>query len=489
MKPALLVTFLASVGIMGTASAAWQRLPSAEALPVNLSNKIVLGTTVTASPGVENAEAVISGDPNAGAILPVGKSELVLSLSEQSLIDSVSFVNDGSSGKVVIACSVDQKDWISLAQAVFEDTDRHVPVKFAGAQAKHVRVSFEVAKSSAIRSFHLGGLNKLSDYKAYAVQEGSKKAVEVDATTLARSNRPIYMFPTPTNVGEADGSRTTFKFPKTKERFRTVVYDLGSVRTIKKFSAAYSRIPTRLQVFAYEQLPEKQDWRGKMTLDPAVFDEGKPVASGEDARGEGHIQVNPEQPVQAQYVALRFEPNYHKRAVAGLDPDWNAMAMAAMVPFGSLLLEFGSEEFEIGSFIQQSQGQTDIGGETFEMYDVGVGGSVQMVLISRAAIASVMSQLGPNATEAQAVGSILQAAGLTASTTGGGATGSGGEQADAAQALNNAGLSALGLAGYTSGASSGIGGGGANPPVPPGGTGAPVAPPPIIITTLPPTTN
>ncbi|MFZ4764703.1 MAG: hypothetical protein ACOYMN_07080 [Roseimicrobium sp.] len=502
MKPAFFVTILASLAVIGNASAAWLRLPSAQSAPINLANRSVLGTTITSSGNISNAEALIAGDPVAEARLSAGSSELVFTLTAQMLIDAASFVNDGASGKVVISSSADSKAWTQLAQAVFEESDRYVPVKFAGAQAKYVRLSFEVAKGSPIRSLNLSGANKLTDYKAFVVPEGTKKAVEVDATTLARSSRPIYMFPTPTNVGDADGARTSFKFPKTNERFRTVVYDLGSVRTIKKFNAAYSRTPTRLQVFAFEQLPEKQDWRGKMTLDPAIFDANKPSAAGEDARGEGHIQVTPEKPVAAQYVALRFEPNYHKRAVAGLDPDWEGMAVASFVPFGGLLREFGMVEFDLGTFAQQSQGQTEVGGESFEMYDVNVGGSVQTVLVSRAAIASVQAQLaaqnpGTEVSEAQAVGTILAAAGLTpaAAGEGAGAAGTGtttgtSETADPGSTSSTpAALSALGL-GYgslppaTSGGTDAAAAAAATGAVP---VDAPAAPAPLIITVAPPT--
>lgn len=463
MKTAHMVTVLASLCMTGFTSAAWLRLPTPESPQVNLANKNVLGTAITATGGLANAEVLISDDPSASAALSAGKSEAVLALPEQLLIDSVSFVNDGAAGKVVVSGSADQKEWIGLAQATFTDSDRHVPIKFAGAQVKYVRLAFEVGKSAAIRSLHVGGANKLSDYKAYATPEGGK-AVEVDATTLARSSRPIYMFPTPTNVGEADGPRSSFKFPKSKERYRTVVYDLGAVRTIKKFSAAYSRVPTRLQVFAFEQLPEKKDWRGKMTLEPEVFDTTKPVVSGEDARGDGNIQIAPDQPVKAQYVALRFEPNYHKRAVTGLDPDWSAMAFAAAVPFVGLAEEFGI--VESGIFAQAEAAADD---DDFVVYDAATGGTVPLVLISRSSIKLVMQQqLGREPTPAEladpalvtaSVNTILTAAGYSPISNSGGSGNPESTVADPSNATGNTGaLNALGLS-YRSGTSGGGTGG------------------------------
>jgi hypothetical protein len=86
---------------------------------------------------------------------------------------------------------------------------------------------------------------------------------------------------------------------------------------MKMFATSYSQRPVRIEVFAFDQLPEKKDWRGKLTLDPAVFDTIKPVAVGEDAKGVGHIKITPSKPVSARYIALRFEPNYQRNSAVG----------------------------------------------------------------------------------------------------------------------------------------------------------------------------
>ena len=90
--------------------------------------------------------------------------------------------------------------------------------------------------------------------------------MEVNLASSSLGARPIYMFPTPSNAGES--GQQSFKFPKTNERFRTVVYDLGAVRTIKKFNARVLPRADPAPVFAFAKLPEKKDWRGKMTLNP-----------------------------------------------------------------------------------------------------------------------------------------------------------------------------------------------------------------------------
>jgi hypothetical protein len=460
MKKPSLVILLASVCLTGVASAAWHRLPSADSEPVNLANPIVLGTEVHSSTGITNLSALIADSSAEAANLVAGKSEAVLSVGDQQLIEAVAFLNDSATGKLVVSGSTDLKEWLPLAQASYSATERQVIVKFAGAQVKYVRLAFENEKASTIRSIKLSGPATTKDYQAVPVKES--KAVDVNLASSSLGARPIYMFPTPSNAGEGGQS---FKFPKTNERFRTVVYDLGAVRTIKKFNAAYSRVPTRLQVFAFETLPEKKDWRGKMTLEPTIFDEQKPVATGEDARGEGSIQLVPERPVQAQYVALRFEPNYNKqRSVTGLNADFEAVAIAAVAPLSGIARELGL--FETGEFVQASAAGGGDEGEDFVVYDAAAGGSVPLVLISRSAIAMSLSKLPPGTSEASAINAILTAAGFTPLAGGAGGSGPGGggnkpqsQVADTAPGggYSTAGLNALGLSAYR-GSGGGTGG-------------------------------
>lgn len=514
----------------GYTSAAWLRLPDAGAAPVNLASKLIMGTQIQSSSDVTNANALIADSVDAVATLGAGKSEAVIALGEQQLVESVSFLNDGAAGKVVIASSPDLKEWLPLAQASFEASDRLVPVKFAGVQAKYFRVSFEIKSAASIRGFKLNGPATAKDYKVVAASSkssggdsgaaaaggkaaagGSGKAensgsgsssndsAEANVSSSAAGAKPIYMFPTPTNLGEDP----TFKFPKSKERYRTVIYDLGAVRTVKKFSAAYSRVPTRVQVFAFEQLPEVKDWRGKLTLDPAIFDTTKPVVTAEDARGTGSMQLVAEQPVKAQYVALRFEPNYHKRSVAGLDPEWEAMAVAAVVPYSAFAREFGL--LGSGSYTQAAG---DSEGEDFVVYDASTGGTTPLVIISKAAIAQVQQQLGAGTSELAAVNAILAAAGFTPISNSPGAPGTTGStdgnnnkpQSEVADPSNSPGgpsdaaLSALGLSAYRG---SGGGTGGAGSPFQPtptgtttqaapatGTTGDAAPPPPVVISPL-----
>jgi hypothetical protein len=349
MKPANYLTLLALLGSLASASAESARLPYSEKVPMNLANKAIPGTAIQSSKGIGNPENLLSSGSANTSTLPSGKSEAVVKLVGQHLITDIQFINDGAEGKVSASSSVDEKNWTPVGQVPFNSSTRLIPMRFAGVGARFIKVDFELTKGSTIRSFQLFGATTDKDYK-----------FTVGGSTEAGSGspRPIYAFPTPVNVNEEDFKRNNFKFPKTKDRYRTIIYDLGDVRTIKEFSTAYSSRPTRLEVFTFEQLPEKKDWRGKLTFDPANLDKIKPVASGVDSRGEGHLLVKPEKPIKAQYVAMRYEPNYNRngtQASVEVESSMTEFVAAAFEPYTSIAKEFGIG----GHFIAAGDTQTD----------------------------------------------------------------------------------------------------------------------------------
>lgn len=315
--PRLLVG-AAVFAVMGSASAraGWNRLPYAETRPVDVATKAIPGTKLVSSSGLGNAAALLSSGINETITLAAGKSSAVIMLGNQQNIHTVTFNNDGAEGKVTVAGSIGNKDWTALGTGEFSHGDRIAQVHFATATVKYVSLTFESEKGGTIRSFEIYGDSTDKDFKLLpnSLSEGG---TSVNFASGAGGARPIYAFPTPTNVGEVGVMHNVFKFPKSRDKYRTIVYDLGSSRTMKMFATSYSQRPVRIEVFAFDELPEKKDWRGKLTLDPAVFDTIKPVAVGEDPKGVGHIKITPGKPVSARYIALRFEPNYQRNSAVG----------------------------------------------------------------------------------------------------------------------------------------------------------------------------
>jgi hypothetical protein len=403
MKSAASLALMASIGISTAVLADWQRLPFSEAIPVNLANKAIPGTSLVSSDGIGSANSLISAGVSEPVALPSGKSEAVIQVVGQHVIDEVRFANDSAEGKVSVAASTDAKKWQPVGQTVFVSNMNEVVVRFAGAQARYVRVNFELAKGSTIRGFGIYGATTDKQYKLVEREVGAtggaasgqpaagggnaaKEPAAAGANapketkneggsgstvnlTAGGGARAIYAFPQPINTNEAEMRKNVFRFPKSKERFRVIIYDLGSARKIKQFASAYSERPTRLEVFAFEQLPEKKDWRGKLTLDPAIFTQTKPVAAGEDARGVGHLKLVPEKPITAQFVALRFEPNYNRQAnTSGDQEEWSAGLASAMIPFSGFMKEFGF--LEGGHMVAPEDNAGDATGDTYDIINI-----------------------------------------------------------------------------------------------------------------------
>ncbi len=367
MKLGNYIPLLALLGGFTSVSAESQRLPYSEKVPMNLANKAIPGTSIASSAGIGTPENLLSASATDVTSLQSGKSEAVVKLVGEHLVNNLQFINDGAEGKVIASSSLDEKTWTPLGQVPFTASTRSVPIRFASVGARYIKVSFELTKGSTIRSFEIYGATTNKDYN-FSVGGKSEAAG-------AGTPRPIYAFPTPVNTNEEDFKKNNFKFPKTKDRYRTIIYDLGDVRTIKEFSTAYSSRPTRLEVFAFEQLPEKKDWRGKLTFDPANLDKMQPVASGEDSRGVGHLLVKPEKPVKAQYVAMRFEPNYNRTgAHASVEEESAISGFVANVlePYTSIVKEFGlGGQFIVAGDTQQI-GDADVTEEEFGVFSIDI---------------------------------------------------------------------------------------------------------------------
>ncbi|WP_038166443.1 hypothetical protein [Verrucomicrobium sp. BvORR106] len=337
MKTASIALILATAGLVGDAAAAsWPRLPSAGSQPIDLANTAIPGTVVSSSQGIGQASSLLAADPVAGSSVPVGASEVVIRLSKQYTINTARFLSDGVEGKVTVSGSADGNQWTGLGQMEIKASDRLVPVSFAGAQVKFVKLSIQASQNGVIRSLALYGSAKTSDFHLKFSE--SSNASGLNLADGVGGARVIYAYPTPTNAGEKEASTNVFHFPASGEKYRTVIYDLSAPRKLKQFTAIYTATPVRLEVFAFNQLAEKKDWRGKLAFDAALLDSSTPVAVGQDARGLGNIKLTPSKTVQARYIALRFELGAGGNAsVGGTVSDFLQFAMLPVDGVVSLL--------------------------------------------------------------------------------------------------------------------------------------------------------
>lgn len=347
---------LVSLILAGTATsgqAGWQRVARMEHDHVEASAPFAHGKSpgcrVVSSKGIGKADALASHDPVDAATLGAGDSEAVLSLGHQEVIHGVSFANDGIEGRLIAQGSQDQKSWVNLVSVTFTPADRFVDGEWAGTMAKYVKISFALTRGGSIRDFEVHGQDSDQDYDLIPAAEGTK-GMKINLADGIGGTRVIYVHPTPANsakIGTHDKGHQPFQFPESNEKYRTIIYDLGQTRRVSEFGSVHSPRPVRFQVYAFTQLPETQDWRGRLTFDPKAFEETKPIAEVEDKRGVGYIKVRTKSPVSARYVALRWEPDFNPPAftVGGVNvstEDYGAVApTGAGAPEGNNVSEGG----------------------------------------------------------------------------------------------------------------------------------------------------
>jgi len=308
MKKTPVYTLLAVAGLASFAIAKWSRLPGTDSTPVNMSTPSN-GAVLSSSNGIPQAQGFVIGDTLKPITLAAGKSEAVIKFTKQAVIKSASFVNDGIEGKVATSTSSDGKEWNSLSSAVFSPADRFVSMDTGAAQGRYLRLQFELIRGGSIRNFEAFGNDSGSDYTVTQPEDGSGSPINF-AGGLG-GGRLIYMSPEDYGRRNETASSSKLEFPESEEKYRTAVYDMGQVRTMDEFGSVHSARPVRLSVYTFDSLPEKEDWRGRLAFDPTIFDTTEPVATGEDAQGQGVVKIKPKKLIKSRYVALRWEPDFN----------------------------------------------------------------------------------------------------------------------------------------------------------------------------------
>ena len=288
------------------------------------------GSAIVSAKGIGQPEALISDDVAASAKVSAGQSEVVVGLGKLSVVSLVSLVNEGAEGRVSIEGSVDKNKWVQLGQQVFTGSDRGLSIRFAGATAKHVRLSFDLSKGGVVKTLGIYGSTSDQDYE---VKDDPSSSKTVNIGAGLGGGHIIYINPTPSQHEEDALRAGRFEFPESPDKYRTVIYDFGKARTVTEVGSVHSPRPVRFQAYTFEsELPEKEDWRGRKSFDPVVFDGMKPVALVEDARGVGYVKARLSKSVRCRYLALRWEPDFNPPAfvvsgvtvsVTGLDVTQN----------------------------------------------------------------------------------------------------------------------------------------------------------------------
>lgn len=308
MKPkhTLIALVLATVAV--PAIAKWSRLPTLEKRPTSIST-VLSGTTILESTRIGKPNHLILADPLKPVALSAGKSSATLKLSRQSVVQSLSFVSEGLEGRVSLALSTDGKAWNPSANSAFTPLDRLVKMSAGAAQGRYLRLDFDLVSGGNLRSFQVLGTDTDANYTVKQNEDGSGAPVNFAAGI--GGGRILYINPELYGA-RGDAARLgRLEFPESSDKYRTAVYDFGQVRTLKEFGSVHSPRPVRLSIFAFDELPETEDWRGRLTFDDSVFDTTEPVATVEDRKGTGTVKATPKKAVVARYIAMRWEPDFN----------------------------------------------------------------------------------------------------------------------------------------------------------------------------------
>lgn len=311
MKTTLSFSLITAAVLAASAEAAWQRIGALDHRPVDLASESISGTSIASSSGIGQPENLISDDVALVSRVGTGSSELVVNVGHLANIHLAAIMNDGVEGRLAVSGSVDQKTWNNLGEAVFTPADREVAIKFASSQAKYVRLQFDLSKGGTVRSLSVYGSTTAREFAV--APGGPSDSSAVNAGGGLGGAQIVYIDPNPSGSDEMAAKYNRFDFPESPDRFRTVIYDFGSDRFITEVGSVHSARPVRFYAYTFKdkQFPEKEDWRGRMSFDPSVFETQKPDLVVDDPQGVGYVKGTLGKAVSARYVALRWEPDFN----------------------------------------------------------------------------------------------------------------------------------------------------------------------------------
>lgn len=311
MKPASTLALFASLLAVTSVQAKWSRVPIIKEKPVDIS---VQGghsaATLESSTGFGQVDALLTDDITKAATVSAGKSSAVINLGKPVLISQSSFTNDGLEGRATLSASADKAGWAVLEEKMFSAADRTVEFKFAGMQAKFIKLEFALSKGGMLRNLTFFGSQTDKGYALKQSKDGSG-GTPMNLLGGLGGARVVYAAPRPANGMDTAVTYNKFSFPESDEKYRTIIYDFGQLRILNEFASVHSPRPVRFEVFAFDNLPEKEDWRGRLAFDPAEFNAAKPVAVAEDTQGLGVLKAKPSKAVKTRYLALRWEPDFN----------------------------------------------------------------------------------------------------------------------------------------------------------------------------------
>ena len=212
--------------------------------------------------------ALLGDDPAVGYALPIGRTTLLVSLSAIENIDNISFLNDGVRGDVTVASAsaklpAESPQWHKVSQQ--ELTSGIVKAKIGPAEAKYVRLTFNITEPGRVAALGLYPTAAVSDFtmprpNKTAIENQSKSLglISYNVTDLHAKTRALYVS-SGENLKQAnnmidDQASTSFSFAA-NDVTPTAVIDLGAPTSVRRISAIYSSRQGTINFYVLQTLP------------------------------------------------------------------------------------------------------------------------------------------------------------------------------------------------------------------------------------------
>jgi hypothetical protein len=274
------------------------------------------------------AAALLCDDPTVGYALPTGDTTLLVSFPKIENIDTISFLNHGARGNVNIAISsaklpADSLQWREVSQqALSSDL---VKSKIGPAEAKYVRLTFDVAEAGRIAGLGIYSTPALSAFtmpRAHKVAPQEKSEtfglISYNLTDVHAKSRALYVS-SGDDLAQAnnmiDGQPASSYSFRAGDAMPAAIIDLGKVTTLRRISAVYAPRHVGVDFYVLQSLPDSRTGGAKtrevgapktLRLDDNMLAKLTPVASVLD-EGAGRAAVDfPE--MSGRYILVKWAP-------------------------------------------------------------------------------------------------------------------------------------------------------------------------------------
>lgn len=299
--------------------------------------------------------ALLADDDTLTYELGPGTTEFIIELGDFHRLSRMGFMSQGASGTVSISTSAVKLDagsaqWQQGAAAQSFSAGQALSVEFAEADAKFVRLVFNVSSPGPIGSLLLAGATSVADTAfasdLYDIQQvrslTDDQRNDFDFGALHAGARVAFI-----SGGEPDEARamidddptTIFNFSRSDG---IVIIDLNRIAWIEDISVLSSSGAGTLEVYTFAALPGQVDPEsGTWQLPASFFQDSTPAGVSDPASSDGRLQVTLPG-AEARIVVLRSQgggstpPSFSEISVVGPVPsDTRFLAYAPTFEFAT----------------------------------------------------------------------------------------------------------------------------------------------------------